>query len=66
MDTLKLILVFFFFFWQYLSKQNTLLRQAAESRLRLCEQMEAAASELERKQGLIHNQLESERQRQLA
>jgi len=51
---------------EYLSKQNTLLRQAAESRLRLCEQMEAAASELERKQGLIHNQLESERQRQLA
>lgn len=51
---------------EYLSKQNTLLRQAAESRLRLCEQMEAAASELERKQGLIHGQLESERQRQLA
>jgi len=50
---------------EYLSKQNTLLRQAAESRLRLCEQMEAAASELERKQSRIHSQLETERQRQL-
>ena len=48
---------------QYLSKQNRLLRQAAESRLRLCEQLEASAAEADRVRADLHHQIDSQRHR---
>lgn len=53
------------FFLQYLSKQNRLLRQAAESRLRLCEQLEASVAECERAKLRLRHQLDAERQRHI-
>ena len=60
-----LICKFPVFFWlvatQYLSKKNRVLRQAAESRLRLCEQLELTGQELERAKSRISTDLEAER-----
>ncbi|KAI9557828.1 hypothetical protein GHT06_014577 [Daphnia sinensis] len=50
---------------QYLSKQNRLLRQATESRLRLCEQLEASVAECERAKLRLRHQIEAERQRHM-
>lgn len=50
---------------QYLSKQNRLLRQATESRLRLCEQLEASVAECERAKLRLRHQIEAERQRHI-
>ncbi|XP_057377867.1 cerebellar degeneration-related protein 2-like isoform X2 [Daphnia carinata] len=50
---------------EYLSKQNRLLRQAAESRLRLCEQLEASVAECERTKLRLRHQIEAERQRHM-
>ena len=54
-----------FYFPKYLSKQNRLLRQAAESRLRLCEQLEASVAEGERTKARLRHQIEAERQRHI-
>ncbi|XP_046457683.1 cerebellar degeneration-related protein 2-like isoform X1 [Daphnia pulex] len=50
---------------EYLSKQNRLLRQATESRLRLCEQLEASVAECERAKLRLRHQIEAERQRHI-
>ena len=50
---------------QYLSKQNRLLRQAAESRLRLCEQLESSAAEADRVRADLHHQIDLDRHRHM-
>ena len=67
---MKLLIAFFHlisklisFCFQHWRKQNRMLRQAAESRLRLCEQLESAAAESERAKIILRKEIEVERQR---